>query len=201
MPGTDRPPAAYPYPAWTAPIPITWHPVIIRARSHWHHLDLWRWRSLSNDGYGRLWRRISIGRHRLWRLPIGGRRLNRPRLRLVKSLLSGFLLRLVNGLCAVNRHRLHASLHTACGDSDGTGEQYDPCQCRKDYIVSFHPVALDTDLHENIQNANQADWKLPLPGSPERFDVHSLDTLAIDNGVTPRQTVSDPDQMKRRVSV
>jgi len=127
--------------------------------------------------------------------------LNRPRLRLVKSLLSGFLLRLVNGLCAVNRHRLHASLHTACGDSDGTGEQDDPCQCRKDYIVSFHPVALDTDLHENIQNANQADWKLPLPGSPERFDVHSLDTLAIDNGVTPRQTVSDPDQMKRRVSV
>ena len=201
VPRTDRPPAANPYPAWTAPIPITWHPVIIRAGSHWHHLDLgWR-RSLSNDCHGRLWRCISIGRHRLWRLPIDGRRLNRAWLRLVKSLLSWLLLRLVNGLRAVNRHILHSSLHTACSKSDDTGEQDDRCQCRKAfYIVSFHPVALDTDRHENIQTGNEADWKLPLPGSPERFDVHALDTLVIDKAAAPQQAVSDPAQMKRRVA-
>jgi len=173
----------------------TWHPVIIRAGSHWHNLDLWRWRSLSNDCHGRLWRRVSIGRHRLWRLPIGGRRLSRAWLRPIKSLLSGLLLRLVNGLCVVNRNILHSSLHAACGDSDGTCEQDDRCQCRKAfYIVSFHPVALDTDRHENIQTRNEADWKLSLPGSPERFDVHALDTLALDKGVTSHQTVSRTDE-------
>jgi hypothetical protein len=135
-------------------------------------------------------------------LPIGGGRSNRTWLWLVQRLLSGFHLRLVNGLCAVNRHILHSSRHAACSDNDETGEQDDRCQRRKtSYIVLLHPVGLDSERHEDIQSANQANWKLPPPELPECSDAPSLDAVAIDNAVTPQRAVSDSGRMKCRVSV
>lgn len=118
VPGPDRPPAAKPYPARTTPIPVAWHPIIIRARSDRDAFDSARRGSLTHDCRGRLRRRhIGIDRRRLWRLPVRRRRRNCSRWRLVKGLLSGLRRGLINGLRPVHRHVLDAALHTARGQT------------------------------------------------------------------------------------
>ena len=133
VPGPDRPTAADPYPTRTGPVPIARHPIVFRSGSHGNHLDLWQRRGLSDDGGSGLlgrWsrRRVGIGRCWLWRLPVGGSRHNRSRLRLVKSLLSDLRRGLVGGLCSVNRHILDSTLNAARGHGRYSDDQYDCAQ-------------------------------------------------------------------------
>lgn len=129
VPGADRPDAAHPNPASRTPTPIAGRPHVIGSRRNRDHFGLRRRWSLRDHcgGWGRLGRGSRRrGRGSLClRLPVGGRRSRRRRLRGVGGWGLNWIdgLRLVNRLDPIDRDFHDPALDAAGGQSKHARER------------------------------------------------------------------------------